>query len=251
MCVYSTEENKKDDCLYQTLQSLSKTVNWKHHRLFLSINASTKDTFDIINNSGIPGITIIENNGNLGTAEGINKCWLNRHSNESCIKIDDDIVFNTPDWADELEDAADRDPMIGQIGCKRRDCIESPWNSTPFYRSELIMLPHSPGQKWYVVEKCSHIMGSAVLHTTSFLEKCGYLYQLGPYGFDDSFASLRANLAGLKTVFLSKIDIEHVDKGDTGFQKWKENEASSKWAEYHTTVQAYVSGTKSLYYNPF
>ena len=251
MTLYSTVENGKDEYLKRTLASLKETVNFDRHRLFLSINGTTPLTMSHIADSGIPNIEIIKNEGNIGTAEAINNCWFHRRDDEACIKMDDDIVFNKRNWADDLEDAAACDPTIGQIGCKRRDCIETPCNTNPFYKSELIMLPHQPGQKWFVVEKCNHIMGSAVLHTTGFLKKCGYLYQLGPYGFDDSFASLRANLAGLKTVFLMGIDIEHIDRGDTMFQTWKEKEASSHWVQYHQTVDEYRSGKKSLYYNPF
>jgi len=44
MAVYSTVENKKDECLAKTLESLRGSVDFTKHRLMLSVNAYTFET---------------------------------------------------------------------------------------------------------------------------------------------------------------------------------------------------------------
>lgn len=250
MAIFSTPENGKDEYLAKTLKSLFKTVDFKKHRLILSVNAKTPQTDHLLNIYQDIICEVIYNDHNLGTAEAINLAWRKRLPGENALKMDDDITTSHVGWLDELEEAITRDKKIGQVGLKRKDCMEQP-SRTDFYKSELEMLPHEPGQNWIIVEKCNHIMGSCVLHSSALLDKIGYLYQLGVYGFDDSFMSLRSRLAGFKNIFLPHIRIDHIDPGTTPYQKWKENEASKVWAEYHNTVNAYNKGIKPLYYNPF
>jgi GT2 family glycosyltransferase len=250
MAVYSTEENGKNEYLDRTLQSLEETVDFTKHRLILSVNAYTAETLLIFRKfKGM--FTLIFNDYNLGTAEAINLAWKDQWPNENLIKMDDDVIFHANGWVDRMEEAIQRDPTIGQCGLKRRDCTETPWNPDPFYKSKLEMLPHSPGEKWIVVEEVSHVMGTCVMHSSALLDKVGYLYQPKLYGFDDSFMSLRSRIAGFRNVFLPGIDIEHIDRGDTGFQKWKEKHAGECWQEYMQVVRDYTSGKKSVYYNPF
>lgn len=253
MAIYSTAENKKDECLRRTLWSLYQSVDFTKHRLILSVNKYTTETIKIFKEE-YGGIIseIIYNEDNLGTAEAINQAWKRRLPGENAIKMDDDIVINTKnDWIDLMEQAIQRTPTIGQIGLKRRDCSETPFNRHTFYHSELLQLPHEPGEQWINVEVVNHVMGSCVMHSAALLEKVGYLWQPGVYGFDDSFMSQRSRLAGFKNVFLLGIDIEHIDDGSTPFQQWKEIKASEKWAAYIENTQAFHNGKKSIYYNPF
>lgn len=254
MAIYSTEENGKDEYLEKTLESLSKTVdglkNQKEHRLQLSINAFTQKTLEIIDSYRPILEHVYWNKENIGTAEAINLVWKTRLPKENAIKMDDDVIIHTPDWLYLMEESISRNPNIGQVGLKRRDCSESPWQET-FLKSELIMLPHQPGQKWIVVEKVNHVMGTCVMHSAELLNTVGYLYQPKLYGFDDSFMSLRSRLAGFINVFVSAVDIEHIDRGDTKYQKWKEAHADECWKAYHETIAEYQSGSRSIHYNPY
>jgi GT2 family glycosyltransferase len=252
MAVYSTVENKKDEYLNRTLTSLHSTVNFDRHRLILSVNCYTDRTAELIYNFDHIIEKVIYNHNNLGTAEAINLAWKLRFPGEHCVKMDDDIVIHKQGWLDELEYVAAKYPDVGQVGLKRKDCIEAPWLSdNDFYKSELIMLPHNPGEKWTMVEKVNHVMGSCVLHSASLLDKVGYLWQPGVYGFDDSFMSLRSKLSGFINAFLPYIEIDHIDPGDTPYQKWKEVKASEKWMEYQRVVNEFTNKVRPLYYNPF
>lgn len=253
MAVYSTPENGKDDYLNQTLKSLYKTVDFTKHRLILSVNSFTQQTIKIIDywQNQTPIIQkVIKNSTNIGTAEAINKAWMERFPGENCVKMDDDVIIHHIDWLYLMEEAIRRDPKIGQIGLKRRDCLEAPW-VVGHYGSKLRMLPHESGQIWITVEDVNHVMGTCVMHSSALLDRIGYLWQPGVYGFDDSFMSLRSKLAGFTNSFLTAVDIEHIDRGDTGFQKWKETKASEKWVAYQEAYRGFTSGKKPLYYNPF
>lgn len=259
MAVYCTEENNKDEYLFRTLQSIAFTNNMSNHRLVLSVNGYTKRTEEIITNfsnkgSGTAGINLIDkviwNDSNLGTAEAINLVWKERVPNEHCIKMDDDVVVHKNGWIDEMEEALRRDSSIGQVGLKRKDCIESP-DRNDNYKSELYMLPHKAGERWIIAEKVNHVMGTCVMHSSALLDKVGYLYQPKVYGFDDVLMSIRTRLVGLKSVFLPHIEIDHIDTGGTAYQKEKEAIAGDSWAEYHRVVKMYHSDPKTIYYNPY
>lgn len=253
MAVHDTVENGRTAFTRRTLESLSDTVDFTKHRLFIVDNGSCEETKTLINSHcfGLkPAKEFIQTN--IGTAEALNRAWLHRLPGEHCIKIDNDVVIHQAGWVEQMEEAIARDPRIGQVGLKRKDCIESPHRDiNDWYHSELIMLPHITGQRWIVAEKANHIMGTCVMHSSSLLDKVGYLKQPGLYGFDDCFMSLRSQLAGFYNVFLPHIEIDHIDPGGTEYQKWKEQSAGRDMEQYNRDVQRYKSGELSLYYNPF
>ncbi len=248
MAVYSTEENKKDDCLEQTLNSLLRTVNFNRHRLILSVNAQTTRTKYIIKGFNNIISSVIYNDGNIGTANAINKVWHERKPGEHCIKMDDDVVINNKDWADEMEAAISNDAKIGQIGLKRKDCWETPLNENPDYKSELKMLLHIPGHPWQVVEKVKHVIGTCVMHSSALIDKVGYLYQPSVYGYDDVIMSHRTYLAGFYSCFLPHINIDHIDPGQTKYQSWKERHSGEQTQKVISLVQEMYRGEKSIYY---
>lgn len=263
MAVYDTVENKRTEYTVETLNSLLSTVNWSRHRLIISDNGSCPDTLAVYKHSRIPvfqspppdiesyAFCVLLNGSNLGTAEAVNRAWKLRKPFEHAIKMDNDVVINHEEWADEMEAAVARDPRIGQVGLKRKDLAESPNNKNPFYNSQLTMLPHQPGESWIIVEECQHIMGTCVLHSSRLLDKVGYLKQPTFYGFDDSLMSLRSRLEGFRNVFLPHINIDHIDRGDTGYQKEKEKHAGETMQAYNDLAVKYRSKQISTYYNPF
>lgn len=242
MAVFSTEENQKDKCLERTLESLKQTVDFTKHRLILSVNGSTPRTWEIANLYMDIIEEIILNESNLGTAAAINKVWRKRNQGEHAIKMDDDVVIYSEGWADTMEELC-KDPWMGQVGLKRPDLIENPNHENPFYRSEMIEV------MGMTVEKCHHIMGTCVMHSSQLLDKIGYMWQPKIYGFDDSFMSLRSELAGFKNVFIPWVKIDHIDEGATPWQKWKEDHSASCWHEYHKAHKEFSEGLRDIYYD--
>lgn len=250
MAVYSTEENQKDECLERTLESLRQTVDFTKHLLIISVNACTIKTIKILNSYSDIIYLIIHNDSNIGTAEAINKAWEYRDG-ENCIKMDDDVVIHQAGWVDLMEEAIRRDNKIGIIGLKRKDCWENPEHPDGNYKSELQMLPQTAGEKWIVVEKVKHVIGTCQMYSDALLQQIGYLYQPKLYGFDDVLAAARSHKAGFKNVFLPQIEIDHIDAGNTPYQGWKERHAGECWTEVNKYLAGYAAGTESIYYNPF
>lgn len=256
MAVYSTPENQKDQYLDKTLQSLADSVDFTKHRLMLSVNAYTPITQLIFKKYKDIITEVIYNDINIGTAEAINKIWQKRLPTENAIKMDDDVVINKSDvwwwscWVDVMDELIANDKFIGQIGLKRKDLIESPSNPNPFYRSTLSEVQNKFGN--ILLEKCHHIMGTCVMHSANLLNEVGYMWQPDLYGFDDSYMSCRSEVAGFKNVFIPAVDIDHIDEGNTPYQKWKEDHVRD-WLNnnYENKVNEYKSGKSDIYYNPF
>jgi GT2 family glycosyltransferase len=253
LAVCDTEENKRTAYTEQTLHSFNKTVNWGRHRLIISDNGScekTQELYEKIHHQ-IP-FELISNNQNIGTARAINKAWKRRDIGEHCVKIDNDIRIHQPDWLDLMEEAVGRDETIGIIGLKRKDLDETPWNTNPWYRSILRMLPHERGMRWIIVEEVQHVMGTCQLYSSKLLDKIGYLYQMQDmgnlYGFDDSLASIRARVIDFKTVFLHGVEIDHLDNGGTPFIEWKRDNAKIWMDKYVAIRDSYLRKQRPVYW---
>lgn len=262
MAVWDTEENNRSELTKKCLFSLLQTVDFSKHELFISDNGSCNETqlfysefkecFDShYYPDKLTSLTIYKNYQNLGTAEAVNIGWQNRRVGENCIKMDNDCIIHQQGWVDEMEEAIVREPKIGILGLKRVDLEESPNNPHPFYTSELVMLPHTPGQRWVMVEKVKHVMGTCQMYSSALLDKIGYLYQPNLYGFDDSLAAVRCNVAGFNNYFLPYILISHLDNGAHNYQAWKQEHAGRQFTTYNQIVSDYRSGKQSVYYNPF
>jgi GT2 family glycosyltransferase len=248
MAVYDTDENGRTEFTEQTLYSLFNSDLDINDTVVVVDNGSCKETKKVLSAYERNGtidmlITLPEN---IGTARAINKAWVLRGSGENCVKMDNDVVIHDGLWVRKLEQAIARDPSIGIIGLKRKDLGENPWREDMF-RSELRMLPHEPGLPWIIVEKAMHIMGTCTMFSSALLDKIGYLEQPGLYGFDDTIACLRSQIAGFYNCFLPEIEIDHIDPGGTDYTKWKQDYAGEMFAEYHRMAKEYVDG-KNVYY---
>jgi GT2 family glycosyltransferase len=245
MAVFDTEENGRTEYTRRTLEYLRKTVRTGYHRIVVVDNASCEDTKRLLKEYGdiIEVITLPEN---IGTARAVNKAWQLRKSGQHCIKMDNDVVIHQSGWVAEMERAIALDPSIGIVGLKRKDCWEEP-NRTDFYKSSLEMLPHVAGEPWVVVERVNHVMGTCQMFNSALLDKIGYLYQPRLYGFDDSLAAIRCQVAGFYSCFLPHIEIDHIDTGETPYQGWKEKHAGEDMAEYNRLKHGYMDGSINIY----
>lgn len=257
MAVYDTEENNRTDFTRRTLESLLNTVDFNKHRLIISDNGSCQATQELYQKISkefdrfpVGAAKVIFNGKNLGTAEAINKAWKERRPGEHAIKMDNDVVVHFNGWVDELEGAIDRDPSIGIIGLKRKDCWENPLHEKEDWRSQLIMLPHDGFNKWIVVEQVKHVMGTCQMYSSDLLYKIGYLFQPSIYGYDDVLASHRSEFAGFYNCFLPHIEIDHIDLGGGAYTDWKVVHAAERADEMVKIYREYKSGVRPIYYEP-
>ena len=250
MAVHDTVENKRTELTKRTLECLFKTVNLSKHRIFVIDNGSCTQTKQFLKTTKVKDkITLITNEENIGTAEAINLAWKQKKAGENCIKIDNDVLIHSFTWVEEMEEAIQRDTEIGIIGLKRKDIWEEPKSKHgELYNSELYMLPHEPYQRWIVAERVRHVIGTCQMYNAKLLEKIGYLYQPTLYGFDDVLAAFRCNYAGMKSVFLPHINIDHIDVGGDAYSDWKRAECGKAVDEINKINAEYQSGRRSIYY---
>ncbi len=257
MAVYDTVENGRAGLTRRTLESLANTVDLSAHRIFLVINAGTQETMSAImdfNDTVLyagrgDNLTVIRNAENIGTARAINKAWAYRKYGENAIKMDNDVVIHRSGWVEEMEECICRMPKIGIIGLKRKDLWENPDHPELQHRSTLKMVPHQLGQKNLYVEIVNHVMGTCQMYNSALLDKIGYLYQPGLYGYDDSLAAIRCNMAGFLSCFLCGVEIDHIDPGGNDHTEWKRAKAGEDSAEYHRLKAGYMSRSIGIYYD--
>lgn len=238
------------------LQSLLDTVDFRKHRIAIIDNASCNATQEVImefmkimDDKYWGQFQLFHNKENVGTAKAVNMGLKTRFPEEHCIKIDNDVEFNQVGWVDEMEEALRRKPDIGILGLKRKDLGEAPFEDIdPLWRTTLEMLPHKGGEKWMIFERCNHgIMGTCTMYNYRLLDKIGYLYQPTIYGWDDGLISTRSRLAGFVNGFLPYIGIDHIDPGNTDYQKWKENHAGETIGIASQIDADYRSGKRPIY----
>lgn len=251
MCVFDTETNLRTKYTRRTLDSLARTVNWNKHRLIICDNASCKATLDLYDEykDKVLPFEVIYNSENRGTAKALNKIIKQRKDKEHVCKIDNDVIIDDINWLDQLEEAIERDPLnMGICAGKRNDLDENTWNPNPFYRSELMMLPHEKGQRFIIVEKVKSCIGTLTLFNWRLLDKIGYSYQNSCYGLEDSLTSVRTMIVGMYSCFLTHLVIHHIDNAeDDGYTKFKQKEAGKAWDMYQQLVNEYYEGKRSPY----
>lgn len=251
MAVHDTVENGRTDLTAETIANLFQKGITNNHDVWVIDNNSCEATKRLLKFHADSGhIKLITNEINIGTAEAINKAWKHRYKGQHAIKMDNDVVIHSSTWVDEMVEAIEREPNIGIIGLKRKDCWERPSHPIPDWKSELLMLPQQPGQRWILVEKCHHIIGTCQMYSDALLEKIGYLYQPSLYGYDDVLASHRSTKAGFINVFLPHIEIDHIDPGQTEYQSWKEKHSSEVTQEVIRITHEYYNDKRPVYYEP-
>lgn len=247
MCVYDTEENNRHQYTLATCKGLEKVADNGQPMLVVD-NASYKPTQEFLEEWCLQWhhVTYLRMETNLGTAGGLNEGIKRLKPGQHLLKIDNDVIVNTPGWIEQLEFVVERMPDIGILGCKRKDCIEYPGHPNPNFNSEFGLVSHKPGEPWRIVEYAKHIMGTCVLYSDKLIDTLGGFYQFGVYGFEDSLYCTRSLVAGFKNAFLPAIDIDHIDVGGP-YQKEKEAMANEWFAKYVEHARAIINKEKPVY----
>jgi GT2 family glycosyltransferase len=241
MAVFDTEENQRSKYTRVTLECLEHTVT--DHRIIIVDNASCEETKELL--KACP-FEVITNTENVGTAKAINQAWAKREPKQHLIKMDNDVDINYINWVDEMEEAIERDPLIGILGLKRKDLMENPFRND-MYKSELRMLPHYKGQRWIIVEDVAHVIGTCQMYNYRLIDKIGGMMQPGIYGFDDTLAAVRCKVSGFRNSFLPHIEIDHIDTGENPYQKEKERLAGNDMAEFNRLKDDILMGRLNPY----
>ena len=225
------------------IASVINTVDIEKHSLYLIDNASTDGTIEWLKELKLayPSINLIFSETNIGTARGLNLAWKLKEKNQACLKIDNDMVFNTQKWLDYCLDVLNYDFTIGICALKRKDLTESPVSTNNWYKTKCFTI------KQYMVEEANHTIGSCWVVNPNLINVIGALRQPTLYGFDDALYCHRAHIAGFKTVFLPNIDIDHIDPGNCEYTKVKQATASKDMQEYNKMLYEYINKKRPVY----
>jgi GT2 family glycosyltransferase len=253
MAIHDTPENGRSEMTRRTLESLLETVDWLSHRMFICVNAATPESKKYIRNFALAtngACEILYFKGNIGTARAVNMGLAMRRPGECCVKMDNDVIIHSNEWLDMMEGAIEMDEKIGIVGLKRSDVCQRPDHPNEFYRTYPQKIS-KPMAGWLNVERTADVMGTCTMFSPALLDKVGYLYQPGLYGFDDVLICVRSEVAGFYNCFLpwNYVTIEHIDPGGNAYMDWKHQEARTASPEYHRLKAGYQSGDISIYYN--
>ena len=245
MAVYDTEENGRTQFTEKTLYSLWETVDLTKHRVVIVDNGSCEATKKVLNECSM--YQVITLSENIGTAKAINKAWQLRKPGDHCVKMDNDVVIHESGWLDLMEYCVHKQPEIGIIGLKRKDLMEFPGHPDENFRSQLLMIPHERGEKWVVVEAVGHVIGTCQMYSSALLDKIGYLWQPGKYGYDDVLAAYRAQAAGFWSVFIPHIEIDHIDPGGDWWTDEKRKIVEPLMRDVHIRGHEYTDGKRPVW----
>lgn len=258
MNVYDTKENGRSEYTRQTLANLIETVNFRNNELYIinqnSCELTKEHIDDFVNHMRFLGSEVRDNihvvrlKENIGTARGFNLAAKERNGRH-VIKLDNDVVFNTKDWVEILETAAERCPEIGIFGVKRKDLEQHDKHQHPNFVSSVEMVPHEPGENWLFAEVTNDIMGTCVLYSNRLLDKVGYSFQWGVYGFEDNLLCVRSRAAGFENCFVHPIELDHIDTGANPYTETKRKQAHEAWENYQVTAGAILRGEMPYYYD--
>jgi len=243
MCVYDTAENDRLKYTKATLKGLEREADAGQPMVIVD-NASFPETAQLLQQwtKQWSHVTLVRLEENLGTAGGLNEGIKRLEPEQHLLKIDNDVIVNTPGWIEMLEFAMEKMPEIGILGCKRKDCWENPSHPDANFRSQLVMVPHKAGEPWYFVEFAKHIMGTCVLYNRRLIDRIGGFYQFDVYGFEDSLYCTRSHAAGFRNAFLPTINIDHIDTGGTLYQEEKAKMAGKYLGRYAEHGRAILQG---------
>jgi len=248
-CLLGMVTYNRLDLTKESLTSLLQTASPDLYELVIVDNASTDGTVEYLKTLSHPCLKdIFYNEENLGTAGALNMVWeIGYDSGQHVGKIDNDMVFYDKDWLDKMYHVVEVTEDVAIVGLKRRDLEEKPNHNEEFFRTRLFTLPG--GQ---VIEISHHVMGNCWLVSYSALRKLGALVQIGPYGLDDSLYCLRAKVAGLLSVFVPDVSIEHIDPGHPKYPQytqWKIDVAGEilRGGEYQKLCDQYQRGERGVF----
>lgn len=256
MACYDTEENGRSKFTKRTLTSLLTTVDFNKHSLCVIDNGSCEDTVTFLKDfqKKFPvkeNLNVIFNDRNLGTAKAVNQGIRLRKPNQHVVKMDNDVVVETAGWVDEMEECIRRMPKIGLVGLKRLDLEDSPNHTNPYYRSELIMLPHQTGERWLVCERVTHMIGTCQMVASALLDQIGGFEQPSVYGYDDTIICCKSRLLKFTNVYLPHVVAHHIDWGGTLDHVWKIEQAKQFEKQVEKILSDYRRGRRRMYVDVF
>ena len=194
---------------------------YSEYEILLVDNGSTDGSVEYLKNN-FPSVKIIENQENLGFAEGMN---VGMRSASGAYVILLNIDARVPsDFIEALVERASGDPLIGSVGCRLIQ-EEGLIKYGPMFTNSGILVPMFMGQNLLMnrIEElfsmdgyCLSNCAAAVLCRKSALEFTGGFDPDFQFDWEDHDLSFRLWLAGYKNLYTTRTSLFHIGGGSLG-----------------------------------
>ncbi len=196
-------------CLTQLLAQ-----DYPHLQITLVDNGSTDDSVSFVR-TRFPGVTIQENDANLGFAAGNNPA-LQATTADMAVLLNPDVMV-APDWLGRLVACFEQDAAITIAGCK----LWYPDGQTLQHAGGYITAPQAmPGHfgigepdtgQWDEPRDCDYVIGAALALRTAALPELGLLDEGYFLYYEDVDLCARARRAGGRVVYEPSATAIHVE----------------------------------------
>ncbi len=205
--------NGKEDTL-ECLKSLYQ-INYPNYKIILVDNGSTDDSVEVFKEK-YPEIELIQNNKNLGFAEGNNiaiRYALEILKPDYILLLNNDTVVD-PDFLDELVQTAETDPNIGVLGPTIYDYnpprgLQSTGSKILWNHGDAINLTYEADVKAGTPKEVDAVTGCALLAKSEVFKKIGGLNKNYFAYFEEIEWCVRARKAMYKIVYVPQGKIWH------------------------------------------
>lgn len=243
--VYDTEENGRTGMTIKCLTQLRNTLA-DGDKTAVYDNGSCLKTRDALDGMKSDGIIDYLHHGeeNIGISRAVNFLFK-RYSTPDGIKggMDSDCFIHDKGWTDIAREVFRRSPGIGLIALKE------PLDPEYVEPGEIEFVLDDKKNYWILIEHARWPLGVCQLYRPELIEKIGYLTQPAPlYGFSDILLSIRAEIAGFKTVYLPHIRIDHIHEAMCSYQLFKHKCGADYIGEFEKMKNGYISGELDIYY---
>ena len=237
--------NRRDESVV-TLRALHETGALEQATCLIQDNGSTDDTRRAISRELYytlrdHEVTFQRLEENIGCPAALNRALQTRLPGQHFIKVDNDVVLETPGWVDLLCQFLDEHPDVALV---------SPWYEELETANQGRIVERY--DTWWQIFP---VIGHCVLHRGEFLDQVGYFDVLDRnhlYGFEDNLMAHRAGAMGYKCAVDLRVRLRNIQRKnslDGAFHRGESREAhiARLRPEYERRV-ALVHKLKEAYY---
>jgi len=196
--------------LKKCLSSLKNKTDYKEYKVVL-VDDSGKGEIAKEISKKFPWVNVLINDKNLGCSKSFN-CganWLKEnYSPDYYLWLNDDAEIIQKNWLSEMVRVGEKNPGVGEIGCKIVYPDGSFQGIGGYMRGWRIESLGDVDRK--EVFEVDHFMGAVMLIKKEVVEKIGFMDEIyTPYLLEDTDYFLRARKEGFKALMVPQVTVVH------------------------------------------